>query len=177
MKKPLKSILLIGLLCSFVGCNKSIDESDYNSLQSNYEELQSRYNTLQTSYDNLDEKYKDLKRVNSDIKMENSKFEAMESLYESQEEKIKEQKEEIKELQKIKEDYKYLDYNYRIEKDNADTYYNYWMKCLDEHAIVYCNERSGIYHAKPNCSGLQSSIKMLIKEAEKDGYRSCQKCY
>ena len=51
------------------------------------------------------------------------------------------------------------------------------MKCLDEHIIVYCNNRSGIYHEKPNCSGLQSSIKMLIKEAKKDGYRSCQKCY
>ena len=171
MKKLFIAMLIIGGLST--ACNESTNTNDLKD----YEELQSRYETLQSSYDNLEEKYDELRRTNSDINMEKEKYKAQASLYESQEEKIKKQKEEIKELKKIKEEYESLQYHYRIEKDNAETYWNYWMKCLDEHIIVYCNNRSGIYHEKPNCSGLQSSIKMLIKEAKKDGYRSCQKCY
>jgi predicted ribosome quality control (RQC) complex YloA/Tae2 family protein len=179
----MKAKIIIGILIiGFIGNifdkdnnESSADKNNYSNSYS-YEELQRRYNTLQESYDNLNDKYKELKRQNSDINLEKEKYKAQANLYDSQEEKIKNQKEEIKELRKIKEDYKYLEYHYRIEKENAETYWNYWMKCLDEHTIVYCNERSGIYHIKPNCSGLKSSIKMLTNEAKKDGYRSCQKC-
>jgi predicted RNase H-like nuclease (RuvC/YqgF family) len=175
--KIIIGLIIIGVVANIFDNKESSAEIKDSTNNYTYKELQERYNTLQESYDNLNDKYDELKRQNSDINLEKEKYKAQAELYDSQKEKIKEQKEEIKELKKIEEDYKYLEYNYRIEKEKAETYWNYWMKCLDEHTIVYCNRRSGIYHITPNCSGLESSIKMLTNEARKDGYRSCEKCF